>query len=122
MSEALFDTSILVDALKGHSKATAELARSSRRWISRITWIEVMAGAAPGEEERIAAFLDFFTITELSEEVAERAALIRCQYGRLTLADAIVWASAQVGGRILVTRNTRDLPARMPGIRIPYTV
>jgi predicted nucleic acid-binding protein len=33
----------------------------------------------------------------------------------------MILATAQVHGAILVTRNTKDFPARMPGIRIPYT-
>ena len=33
---------------------------------------------------------------------------------------AIILASAQSSGRILVTRNTVDFPAEMPGIRVPY--
>ena len=37
-------------------------------------------------------------------------------------ADAIILATAQVNGAILVTRNSKDFPANMPGIRIPYTV
>ena len=36
--------------------------------------------------------------------------------------DAIILATAQIRGRVLVTRNTRDFPANMPGIRVPYTL
>jgi len=36
--------------------------------------------------------------------------------------DAIILASAQIRGRVLVTRNIKDFPAAMPGIRIPYTL
>jgi hypothetical protein len=31
----------------------------------------------------------------------------------------VIWASAQVNHRILVTRNIKDFPAAMPGIRVP---
>ena len=34
----------------------------------------------------------------------------------------IVLATAQISGRILVTRNIKVFPASMPGIRIPYTL
>ena len=40
----------------------------------------------------------------------------------LTLADAFVLATAQISGRILVTRNIKVFPAAMPGIRVPYTL
>jgi hypothetical protein len=34
--------------------------------------------------------------------------------------DAYILATAQVNGAILNTLNTKDFPAKMPGIRIPY--
>lgn len=39
----------------------------------------------------------------------------------MKLMDALIIATAQVSGSILVTRNTKDFPAAMPGIRLPYT-
>lgn len=41
---------------------------------------------------------------------------------RIRLPDAIIWATADVGGLLLVTRNTRDFDASNPGICIPYTL
>ena len=38
----------------------------------------------------------------------------------LKRADAVILASAQVNGRVLVTRNTQDFPASMPGLHVPY--
>jgi predicted nucleic acid-binding protein len=40
----------------------------------------------------------------------------------MKLMDAYVLATAQINGGILVTRNTKDFPAEMPGIRVPYTL
>lgn len=120
MSDALFDTNILIDALKGVGRADAELERFNRRWISRITWIEVMAGAQAERTREIEVFLDFFSVVELTEEIARRAATIRRERKKLRLPDAVIWASAQANGCILVTRNTKDFPVAMPGIRVPY--
>jgi predicted nucleic acid-binding protein len=39
---------------------------------------------------------------------------------RIKLLDAYIFATAQVNGSILVTRNTKDFPAQTPGIRVPY--
>jgi predicted nucleic acid-binding protein len=36
--------------------------------------------------------------------------------------DAYILATAQVNGAILITRNTRDFPVNMPGIRVPYVL
>lgn len=122
MSDYVFDTVILFDALRGVEQANRELLAQRRRWISRITWAEVMASARPDEDSAPEDFLRYFSVIEVSEEVGRRAALIRSQQPTIKLPDAIIWASAQTSGRILVTRNTRDFPARMPGIRIPYTL
>ena len=41
---------------------------------------------------------------------------------KMKLLDAMILATAQVNGAILVTRNTTDFPAQMPGIRVPYVL
>ncbi|MCW3836263.1 type II toxin-antitoxin system VapC family toxin [Sphingomonas canadensis] len=122
MSEAAFDTGILLDLLAGVVPAQRELERFPRRYVSRLSWIEVMTRALPEDGNRAKAFLDYFSIVELSEEIARRAAVLRSERRGLPVADAVILASAQVHGRILVTRNTKDFPATLPGIRVPYTL
>ena len=121
VSEYVLDTVILVDALMGVEQAKRELLARRRNWISRITWTEVMAGASADGDYETENFLRFFSVIEVSEEIGRRAALISSQ-NAIKLPDAIIWASAQTTGRILVTRNTRDFPAKLPGIRVPYTL
>ncbi len=36
------------------------------------------------------------------------------------LPDAIIWATAREASALLVTRNTKDFPADVPGVRVPY--
>lgn len=120
MSEASFDSNILIDALNGHVAARAEIAAVSVRYISRITRIEVMSKVPDGMMRQMEIFLGGFRVDELDEDIADRAAALRRNRGRLKLADAIILASAQANGRILVTRNTKDFPVGMPGVRIPY--
>lgn len=120
MSELSFDTNIIVDALHQRPKAWAELQRVSRAWISRMTWIEVLAGVPETARSETEEFLRLFGLSEIDEEVARRAAALRHQRRGLKVPDAIIFASAQVRGRILVTRNTKDFPPNMPGIRVPY--
>jgi len=57
----------------------------------------------------------------MDEQVARAAVAIRRAY-RMRLPDAIIWASAERAGALLVTRNSRDFPSDHPGIRIPYRV
>jgi predicted nucleic acid-binding protein len=120
MSEALFDTGILVDALRGHGPAEAELSACARRFVSRVSWVELMAQALPDDGDRIERFLRHFHVIELSDEIARRAALLMSQRRAFPLASAIILASAQTAGKILVTRNAQIFPANMLGIRIPY--
>jgi predicted nucleic acid-binding protein len=122
VSERFFDTNIVIDVLHNRPVAWAELRLATRSWISRMTWIEVMSGvpdAAGPETER---FLGLFAMCEIDEGIARRAAALRHQRRGLQSPDAIILASAQANGRILVTRNTKDFPAEMPGIRVPYTL
>lgn len=116
---ALFDTNILIDYLSGIPQARVELERYSRRAISIITWMEVMAGTTQEDEQPIRAFLLTFSILPVTPEIAERAFDLRRQR-KIKLPDAIILATAQVDDRLLITRNTRDFSAGDSDIRIPY--
>lgn len=120
MVKALFDTNILIDFLNGVPQAKAEFSAFSEKSISVISWVEVMAGAPKTVAAQTRAFLAGFDLIGLNAEVAERAVGIR-QARRIKLPDAIVWASAQAEGALLVTRNTKDFPVD-PGVRHPYVV
>jgi predicted nucleic acid-binding protein len=117
--KALFDTNILIDFLQGRPEARRELALYDDPAISVICWIEVMVGATVETAAGTRAFLDQFEVVGVDEAVAELAVELR-QRNRIKLPDAIIWASARLHGRLLVTRNTRDFPADDPGVRAPY--
>jgi predicted nucleic acid-binding protein len=119
--KAVIDTNILVDFLQGHAAARQELARYQSPAISVITWMEVMAGAAPATEAGTRAFLNGFDLLGIDAPTAEQAVQLRRSH-RIKLPDAIIWATARVSQSILVTRNTRDMDPADPGIRIPYTI
>jgi predicted nucleic acid-binding protein len=117
---ALFDTNILVDCVHGLTSATDEMARYDEMKVSRIVWIEFLAGAKTAEvAARRRWLLDDFELLEIDAAVSEETILIR-QRTRLKLPDAIILATARVHGLLLVTRNSRDFPRRDPHIRIPY--
>ncbi len=121
MVKALFDTNILIDYLGGIEAAQAELNRYDYRAISTITWMEVLVGTTAGDEGPIRAWLSSFDVIPLDNTVANRAVTLRKER-RIRQPDAIVWASAQVNGLLLVSRNTKDFPASEPGVRVPYQV
>ena len=126
MSGYSFDANILIDALMDHRPAHDEIRRAAnsgaRIWLSRMAWIEVMSKGSDEIVRDAARFLGRFGVDEIDEEISVRAASLRRERPRLKSPDAIILASAQVRGRVLVTRNTRDFPANMPGIRVPYTI
>ena len=122
MSSTSYDTNILIDSLNGHEEARAELKTVEDRWISRVTWIEVMSKVDADSLDLIEQLFADFQIDELDQAISERAARLRRDRPRLKLPDAIILASAQGNNRTLVTRNTRDFPADQPGIRVPYTL
>jgi len=126
MSGFAFDTGIVIDALLGIEQGRAELRRAvsqtGRAWLSRMAWVEIMSKSSGAELREMERFLAGFAIDEVDSEIADRAAALRRERKGIRLPDAIILATAMVRGRVLVTRNTRDFPAEMPGIRIPYTL
>lgn len=124
MTGYAFDANILIDALAGFAPAHDEIRRAvrldARAWISRMAWLEVLSKGLPVAVAGAERFLSVFGMDELDVDIATQAAALRRDRPRLKSPDAIILASAQRRGRILITRNTRDFPATMPGIRVPY--
>lgn len=117
---ALFDTNLLIDYLKGVHEARAEIERYRSRLISIITWMELLIGAQDdAEADVIEMFLREFRTVDITRLIAREAIRIRSRR-RIRLPDAIIWATAQSESALLVTRNAKDFPAAEPGIRIPY--
>lgn len=126
MSGFTFDSNIVIDALAGLELARAEIDRATdfgaRAWISRVVWIEVMSKGEGDGLKRAETLLSGFGIDEVDAEIGRRAAALRRERSSLKAMDAIILATAQTRGRVLITRNTKDFPAEMPGIRVPYTL
>jgi predicted nucleic acid-binding protein len=119
---ACTDSDVLIDYFDGIRASAEELARYDSLLISRISWMEVLAGARTAEVLRLREnFLRQFRIIELDAIIARRAITLRQQH-RLRLPDAIVWASALVNRALFVTRNTRHFPKNHPGVRLPYSL
>ncbi|QZH75185.1 MAG: PIN domain-containing protein [Erythrobacter sp.] len=124
MSGFSFDSNIVIDALAGLAPARAEMDRATSfgatAWISRAVWIEVMSKGQGEGLIRAEKLMSGFGIDELDAEIARRAAALRRERALLKATDAIILATALTRGRVLITRNTKDFPAEMPGIRVPY--
>lgn len=121
MAAPFFDTNILIDWLRDRKPAIAELSLYRHVRISRVVWTEILAGEPPEHRDVIASLIEPFEVVEIDDRVAVAAADIRFR-SRMKLMDAYIFATAQVNGAILVTRNIKDFPADMPGIRVPYNL
>lgn len=124
MTSYTFDSNIIIDALAGYGPAREEIRRAVRLhtqvWVSRMVCIEVMSKGGDEALARAQVLLSGFGVDELDGDIAARAAALRRDRPRLKSPDAIILASAQLHGRILISRNIKDFPANMPGVRVPY--
>lgn len=118
--KAVFDSNIVIDYLNGIPQAAQELALYGEAWISPITWVEAQVKAPPGLEDATRAAIDAnFSRLDLDGDTLQHALDIR-RTMRVKLPDALILASARTRGWTLVTRNTKDFPADLPGVRVPY--
>jgi len=118
----VLDTNVLIDFLSGVKKGKEEIDRYPRPRISIVTWMEVMVGARDdAEEDVMRAFLLCFEVEPLTAEVAAEAVKLRRTH-RISLPDAVIWATSRVCDCLLITRNTDDFPADDPGVRVPYEI
>ena len=118
--KAVIDSDVLIDFLQGVDAAAAEIDRYDDACYSIISWMEVMIGAETDQERSAAeALFDSMRRIELSAEIARTAIELRRRL-RLKLPDAIVLATADWEGCILVTRNAKDYDLKDPRVRVPY--
>lgn len=121
------DTHILIDHFHGNTHATAfvreALLRGDTLIISIATVSELLAGMRLGEEEDTDAILSLFQIFPADEPIARMAGAFLNKYGRkhhIDLGDALIAATAQVHGMLLITRNIRHYPMDEIEAQVPY--
>ena len=73
----------------------------------------------PVHDDVTRAFLNGFSIVSVTDAIAERAVKLRRER-RIKLPDAIILATSLEQGLMLVTRNSKDFGAKLPGVRNPY--
>lgn len=99
MIPVLFDTCILIDYFNGiDAVANIFLEYKDKPYISSITWVEVMVGATKQGVEigrKTCLFLSRFILLSVDNTVAEKAVLMRVEWG-IKLPDAMIVATAQV--------------------------
>ncbi|MBX3741808.1 MAG: PIN domain-containing protein [Akkermansiaceae bacterium] len=118
--KAVIDSDILIDYLQGEERSKIELAHYDDLRYSVISWMEIMCRArTPEETEAAEALLRSMTQVDLDMNIARKAVHLRKSL-KLKLPDAIILATADKEGCILVTRNTKDFREDDPRVRVPY--
>jgi predicted nucleic acid-binding protein len=121
----LLDTDILVDFLRGHSKAMAFVNASFARIIlSTIVVAELYAGVKGDAEHTVLEdFVSLFRIVPVNVNIAKAGGLYKRDYGKshgVGLADAILAATAEAETAELKTLNIKHYPM-LKGIKPAYT-
>lgn len=121
------DTSILIDHLRGDSRARAvlsEAVESGQRLAGSVfTRTEILAGMRSGEEEDTYRLLALILWIEVDVAIAERAGEMARQYLRshpgVDLVDFVIAATAEWLEADVWTRNTKHFPM-LQRARDPY--
>ncbi len=114
--KTLFDTSILVEHLRGEPRATSLLQSVPirERLASVLTRIELEGGMRSGERQQVASLLGVLTLLPVTDAVARRAGeqlrRFRRSHPGIDLVDYAVGATAELNGAVLATLNIRHFP------------
>jgi predicted nucleic acid-binding protein len=117
---ALIDTGLLLDYLKGEKRAAAAMATCVHRSISVVTWLELMASCPEGLDEPTRGFLRSFERLSVSESIADEALRLMSAHQGLALPHALTWASANVNHLVYVTTDARWVTKADLNVVVPY--
>ncbi len=120
----LIDTDVAIDYLRGNVDAIAYIeGLSGNNFISAITVAELYAGVRDGAERTaLESFVRAFQVVVVDSAIATQGGLFRRDFGKshgVGLADALIAASAQAHGAILVTLNAKHFPM-LTTPHVPY--
>jgi len=112
MAAFLIDTDVLIDISRGNSNAADFVdALQGDILIGRISAMELIIGARNKRDQKvIEKFISLYSIQELSDAIGHNALQSLKQYSKshgLTLADALIAATAMVNDLTLVSRNEK---------------
>jgi predicted nucleic acid-binding protein len=125
--DRLIETTILVDVFRGKSEAIAWVNRvpPQGRWISVITYFELLAGCRNRREQRtVAKEMHSYRLLLLTEDIS-RTALSWFERFHLNhgvgFLDSLIGATALHQGLTIATINTKHFEP-FPGLRVerPY--
>ncbi len=120
----VFDTSVLIDVLRGDAAAVAYVRAVDEVPIcSEVTRIEVARGLRSSERSRAERLFRSLSWIAVDEAVARRAGELGRRWDRhrpgIALADLVIAATAEQVDGELVTANVRHFPM-FDGLQAPY--
>lgn len=120
----VFDTSILIDVLRGDEAALAFVrAVTDVPICSEVTRIEVTRGLRSGERAGTEGLFRTLHWVPVDEPIARRAGELGRRWDRhrpgISLADLVIAATTEQADADLATANVRHFPM-FEGLRAPY--
>lgn len=110
----LFDTEVIIWAMRGSSRAAAAIDRADSLELSVVSYMELLRGARNKRElhatKAALASLDF-QILPLTENIGHRASIYLEEYAlksNIGVPDALIGATAVENGSVLCTANAKD--------------
>lgn len=127
MAKFLIDTDVLIDHLRGHTKARDYLhkrwAAGDTLYCSVISRAELIAGMHSEEEDSIRALLASLHEIPIDKRIAEGAGAYRRQFAKshgVLLPDALIASSAKSIDARLITLNAKHFPRKDVPVATPY--
>lgn len=102
------------------------VAEYDSRIISAISWMEVACQLTPQQiaHFRLQLLMADIDVVQTTEAIMISAAAIRkhslATNTKKVLPDCIIRATAEVEGRVIITRNAKDFGGPGPFVRVPY--
>ncbi len=123
----LVDTSVLVDAARGHPDAQALIRTSMSAdeplTASVLTKVEMLRNVRSGERRRLRRLFDALEMQPVTDVVAEHAGALARQYRSshvgIDIVDYVIAATTLELGATLWTRNLKHFPM-FPDLERPY--
>lgn len=117
---AVFDTALVVDYLRGVKRALEAFGQFPDRAITVGTWVEIMIEAPSRLEPQTREFLRGFERLAINEAIADRALALMQHHDRLSIQQALAWATAQINNSVYVTVDFPRLTVPDPTVYVPY--
>ena len=119
----IFDTDVLIWALRGNQKAAKAIDGCDDRFISAVTYMELIQGARNKAEQKtikdFLSMLDFQTLP-VNENISLRATVFMeefCLKSGMGLADALIFATANESGNSFPDdKRVSSVITRTPGL------